>query len=247
MFPLPFTFLLVPFIPLYFLPIDKARVSMFLARVSYLPLYLLAVISFILFNLLLSPLCYIKVMTSIALDPLLDTHKKLSALWRWAVAGLPYLVFLSAVSLPPFTRHLFLSGFAPPDVALTEDDMKHALSVLKAQQASDPSKLELTYTEVMALSKLQAGNVRTNLAHLIAIPKQTTYKFDSLKERQAFADFSNTSKASRAYKTIAMKLMSYNSKTLHLQESIEVLSTLSYTEMLTYSRYQVEGALDRLS
>jgi hypothetical protein len=111
MFPLPLTLLLIPFVPLYFVPIDKQRLSAFLAKLSYFPVFLIAVLCFALPCALWSVYSYFKILWMLASDPdAAKLLKKLGNLVKWMLIGPFYLSFLSFVSFPLLARFLFSAG-----------------------------------------------------------------------------------------------------------------------------------------
>jgi hypothetical protein len=95
MFPLPFTIFLIPFVPLYFLPVDKQRLSANLAKLSYLPMLLVAVICFALHCVVMSLCSYFKNSIILAVELNTRLHKRVRNLAKWGFVGPFYLTYLS--------------------------------------------------------------------------------------------------------------------------------------------------------
>jgi hypothetical protein len=243
-FPPPLTILVVPFLPLYLLPINKEKLTNFLARLSYVPLFLFSVTSFFLCNLAFVPVCFIKTLVNISLDPRLVRTNKLTALCKWCFAGVPYLLFLTAVSLPGFITHLFAADAPRSPEIFCEEDAQRALAILKSRYQLDPSTPDLSLDEAISLYDIE--NVLKE-AGVDLKTKMITTKIEGLDDRHRFSEMSKIYRASRAYKHILLKLLSYDTNSLNLKRSIEVLNTLSFAKLETYSQYQVEKAFANLS
>jgi hypothetical protein len=245
-FPLPLTGLLIPFLPLYLLPVSKERVTSLLVWWSYLPVCLVAVTCFTLCNILMTPICYAKILVKIACDPMLSKINRIAPFVKWLVGGLPYLAFLTAASLPRYVRHLFAADMPAATDGLTPQDVSLTRSILHTQYTLDPCTPDLSLSAAMALyDQRNPENIDSETPSLAAMIALT--KVVGLGDSHKFIVTSKKYRARKAYSQIIQKLTSYHSNSINLKESIEVLDSLSFEQLLTYSKCRAEKTLADLA
>jgi hypothetical protein len=248
MFPLPLTLLLIPFIPLYFVPIDKQRLSAFLAKLSYFPVFLIAVLCFALHCALWSAYSYFKILWMLASDPSkVRLIKRVRNLLNWVLTAPFYLTFLSFASFPVLTRFLFVQGKEATLSLFTENTEGLTLSTLQKRLNLSPSQEEVPIQEALELfdpsSYIEQVDTKARLvigaSNLFSNVVQTPHL------RLSYSEEARRRKELRAYKVMVMKLASFNSQTLNLKEAVQLLQD-SPSSLQTYSRYITEKVLASL-
>lgn len=239
-FPLPLTLLCIPFLPLYLLPINKVKLSSFLAKISYCPMMVVAVVCFLIYNLGLGLVTYVKLVVLLMHERWKSNAKSTSVL-LWVVAGPVYLAFLSMRSLPVFLMNLFAKEIPEAESIFTENDIKKTISILTKRQLDLPTVEAITIHEALSLFKLAPLNRRYRdfedviMSEVNLVQLRLNCALDSKKFR-----------SKQAYQYLIMKLANYPSKTLNLKEAILLLQEKPLVELKTYSRYFTEKALAKL-
>jgi hypothetical protein len=248
MFPLPFTILLIPFVPLYFLPIDKQRLSANLAKLSYLPMFLVALIVFALQCVVVSLCSYFKNFFILAVELNTRLHKRVRNLAKWVIVGPFYLTYLSFASFPVLIRFLFAKESEDPFSLFTSNTQRFALAAFQDKLKASPSEEEIPLNEALAL--LDHKNFQAEIEHKVklVIDEHSMLKsiVQDIDERFKYADKIRRCKEITAYKCMVMKLASFNSQTLNLKEAVQILQD-SPSSLQTYSRYFTEKTLASLN
>jgi hypothetical protein len=244
MFPLPFTIFLIPFVPLYFLPIDKQRLSVNLAKLSYLPMLLVAVICFALHCVVMSLFSYFKNLIKTAVEPNTRLHKRVRNLAKWGFVGPFYLTYLSCASFPVLVRFLFAKESEDPFSLFTQNTQRFALAGFQDKLKASPSLEEIPLQEALAL--LDHKNIQDELDSKVKLIIVANSLLKSIvqkpQDRITYGEEARRSTELTAYKCMVMKLASFNSQTLNLKEAIQILQD-SPSSLQTYSRYFTEKAL----
>jgi hypothetical protein len=248
MFPLPFTLLLIPFIPLYFLPVDKRRLSAILAKLSYTPMFLFAVGCFAVHCAVRSLYSYFIVFWMLAADPRkVKTMKRLKSLAKWVFIGPFYLAFLSLASFPVLVRFLFAKGTPNSPSLFTENTLRTMQTAFQHKLELAPSQEEIPIEEALGL--LDSSFIEAEISNKAKVLKGASILLRSVvpnpHERLSYGEQAWRGKELAACKCMVMKLASFSSQTLNLKEAVQILQD-SPSSLQTYSRYITEQVLASL-
>lgn len=227
----PLNLLTIPFVLLYLLPIPKTKVSYFIVFLSYLPLFLIGIVGFLVFNAIWSVVSYVENFVWIWLNDEEAFGWKLKNSALWVVFGGFYLTYLSAASLPVFVRYLLLCESPNPDKAFNPSDLKAVLHILKRYAKANPSLVYLTWEE--------AGNLVRD-ANVSLVEEQLVISHCLIPNLKKSKYSSKASDCERkyAYLFILRKFISPSKENLNLAYTIKTLETNSFEEIETFSMHE---------
>lgn len=246
-FPMPFSCLLIPFVPLYLTSIDKAKLTVVLAKLSYVPMLCTAIVSFAAYNAIWSVYAYFKVGLMFSFDVMICKMQRAKNCLKWAVGGPPYLLYLSTVSFPPFLRFLFAEECFDLEPSFTQEDVDCVAKVFKDRLQSDLTSNQISIDEALHLCATKP-TLRKDIAISLALAKSKMLKHILKTNRVAPEALlgEDDYRFHEAYKRIVKAVASYKTGGLDLTETIQVLQTVPIEQMKTYARYATEKALSSL-
>eukprot|EP00359_Climacostomum_virens_P000889 CAMPEP_0204896990 /NCGR_PEP_ID=MMETSP1397-20131031/487_1 /ASSEMBLY_ACC=CAM_ASM_000891 /TAXON_ID=49980 /ORGANISM="Climacostomum Climacostomum virens, Strain Stock W-24" /LENGTH=349 /DNA_ID=CAMNT_0052064687 /DNA_START=231 /DNA_END=1280 /DNA_ORIENTATION=+ len=242
LFPLPFTFMLIPFVPLYFLKVDKVKLTAFLAKVSYLPMLCLAIVCFSLYNLMWGFYAHFRVVWMLTRDVSINRSDRAANLAKWIIMGPWYVTYLGLISFAGFYRYLYKVVSFELVELYSEKDRDFTLTLLKAFMESNPGLEEIPLKEALELPSISLG-IHSN-------PDEANESFGEYKEEAEWSSDRASVEAENlkykgllASKHIITKLASFASQTLNIEEAVTTLQTLTFDQFKVYSRYITEKAI----
>mmetsp|Transcript_13926 Transcript_13926/g.26101 ORF Transcript_13926/g.26101 Transcript_13926/m.26101 type:complete len:831 (+) Transcript_13926:274-2766(+) len=245
-FPLPFTLVLAPFIPLYFLPIKKAKLTLYLSYLSYAPMFLVGMVTFSVCNAIFSLKAFFLIACMFASNSSIGATRKVVTVARWVCVGPWYLGYLTCISIPVFARFLFAEDkYSQEDLLITAKDQEGALKLLRQYQEKNPSAFEIPLNEALKL-KLGMPKKFSSLAVRIVAERTSFLSPDDVVERYTVSKEKKEYDSNDSFKCIVKALASYSTGTLPLKHSIHLLETLPTEHLSVMSRYSTEKALASL-
>lgn len=221
----------IPFSLLYMLPINKRRLTVFLAKLSFVPLFLCGLLSFMAFNAYWSIVSYIENFVWILKDDEKTSAEKAKNATAWMCLGGFYLTYLNAISLPVFIHFVFKSEPLSLSKAFTEADAQLTLETLKAYAEANQSEVSLSWRTAKDLVKS------------IELPSQEEEAIQSPRGCSGTLISKHSFKATNCERRhaclfIMKKFMSPKSDTANLEYSIQTLETRPFSWLETFSMYE---------
>lgn len=241
--PVPLNILTTPLTVLYFFSIDTVKLSAILAKVSYVPVFLVAMFLFVVYNALMSVGCYIEMIFWILQDDNSRISKRLKDASYWVVVGPPYLGYLSLISIPVFAKFLWTIEPFKQQKTFKAEHSELVLAKLQSFTEENPDKQFIEWDEIEGLLKSKVNSATT----LVITMNDKSGNISKRAKKKTVEDILEYYERLYSLMFVMMKFVDPLTKQIDLAYAIETLQTKSIEFLETFSIHYFIKAQRRLT